>query len=53
MMNPSEIDAGPPNKKPKMVGGVGVVVGGGGGVANTNGGYQTQISESKGKFLSR
>lgn len=46
-MNPSEIDAGPPNKKPKMVGGVGVgVVVGAGGVANTNG-YQSQISESK------
>ena len=43
MMNPSEIDAGPPNKKPKMVVGVG-------GGANTNG-YQTQMSESKGELL--
>ena len=50
MMNPGEVDAGPPNKKPKM----GTAGGGGGGGmlthANTNG-YVTQMSETSSKIF--
>lgn len=49
MMNPGEVDAGPPNKKPKM----GTAGGGGGGMlthANTNG-YITQMSETSSKIF--
>lgn len=48
MMNQGEVDAGPPNKKPKM----GMAGGGAMLHANTNG-YVTQMSETSSKFLSQ
>ncbi len=54
MMNQSEIDAGPPNKKPKIgnnpvnVGGSGTLIISNSTNTTTNNGISTQISDSSG-----
>ena len=46
MMNQGEIDAGPPNKKPKIGGGGGAPI-----LTSSTNPLQTQISESNGKSI--